>query len=665
MNDLTDFERMEQLTKLLKKYNDSYYNKDNPEVSDYEYDALLRELENLESEHPEWASPDSPTKHVGGKANLKFAPVEHKVRMESLQDAFNFGEIYDFDKRVKETEKDVFYDVEPKIDGLSVSLEYENGVFKRGSTRGDGDTGEDITENLLTVESIPKKLPVSIPFLEVRGEVYMPKSVFERLVAEQIEREEEPFKNPRNAAAGSLRQKNAAVTRKRQLDIFVFNVQQYQGPNPWTSHKQSITDLAELGFHVIPSCKKCSSIEEAVNAIKEIGEERSDLPFDIDGAVVKVDSLELRKRLGSTSKYPKWAVAYKYPPEEKATKVLNIEVAVGRTGVLTPTAVFEPVLLDGSMVGRATLHNQDFINEKDVNIGDTIVIRKAGDIIPEVVSVKEHSSKDHEPFRMPDICPSCGAPVHREPGESALRCDNPECPAQLLRTLIHFCSKNAMDIEGLGEAVIEALVEKGLIKKPTDLYALTVDDIKTMDRMGEKSANNLISAIEVSKKNDFYRLIYGFGIRHIGEKASKQLASHFLNIDNLLDVKPEQVLEIEGFGEIMALSVSEFFGMEETHRMIEELRGYGLNMEAEMTEKKGSLLKGKTFVITGTLPTMKRTDAKDLIEKQGGKVTGTVSKKTDYLLAGEKAGSKLEKAASLGVEVISEEELLEMTGGKI
>lgn len=659
---MNDFKRMEQLNELLNRYNDSYYNKDNPEIPDYEYDALLRELEVLEEKHPDKARPDSPTKHVGGLASLKFSPVNHKVRMESLQDAFSFGEIYEFNNKVREIDGDVVYVVEPKIDGLSVSLEYENGIFKRGSTRGNGDIGEDITENLLTIKSIPKKLPLQIPFLEVRGEVFMPKSVFERLASEQMERNEEPFKNPRNAAAGSLRQKDASVTEKRQLDVFIFNVQQYKGERPWESHKESISALASMGFHVIPSCKKCYTADEAILAIKEIGEKRSTLPFEIDGAVVKVDSLALRKRLGSTSKYPKWAVAYKYPPEEKTTKLLDVEIAVGRTGVLTPTAVFEPVLLDGSMVGRATLHNQDFINEKDVNIGDIIVIRKAGDIIPEVVNVKEHSIKGNEPFKMPSTCPSCGAPVHREPGEAALRCNNPECPAQLLRTLIHFCSKNAMDIDGLGEAVIESLVKTGLVKKPADLYALKKEDIKKLDRMGEKSANNLINAIEASKKNDLYRLIFGFGIRHVGEKASKQLAEHFKKIDNLINVKEDKVLEIEGFGEIMALSVSEFFSMEETHHMIDELKSYGLNMNTEEIEKNSNLFEGLTFVITGTLPTMKRNEAKDLIEKQGGKVTGSVSRKTDYLLAGEKAGSKLEKAESLGVKVISELDLLEMIG---
>ena len=662
MKYLKDLKRMEELVSLLEKYNESYYNKDNPEITDYEYDSLLRELEILEEKYPDKARPDSPTKHVGGSASLKFSPVDHKVRMESLQDAFSFGEIYDFNKKIREVDGSALYAVEPKIDGLSVSLEYENGIFKRGSTRGNGDTGEDITENLLTIKSIPKRLPVNIPFLEVRGEVFMPKKVFEELASKQIERGEEPFKNPRNAAAGSLRQKDAAITEKRQLDVFIFNVQQYEGPNPWTSHKESIEALSNLGFHVIPSCKKCKTIEEAAEAIKEIGEKRSSLPFDIDGAVVKIDSLDLRKRLGSTSKYPKWAVAYKYPPEEKTTKLLDVEIAVGRTGVLTPTAVFEPVLLDGSMVGRATLHNQDFINEKDVNIGDTIVIRKAGDIIPEVVYVKEHSCEGHEPFKMPKTCPSCGAPVYREPGEAALRCNNPECPAQLLRTLIHFCSKNAMDIDGLGEAVIEALVKTELVKKPADLYALKVEDIKKLDRMGEKSANNLVKAISKSKENDFYRLIFGFGIRHVGEKASKELASHFKTIDNLLNVNKESVLEIEGFGEIMALSVSEFFSMEETHKMIEELKGYGLNMEMEPEEEKGDLFSGLTFVITGTLPTMKRPEAKALIEKQGGKVTGSVSKKTDYLLAGEKAGSKLDKAMALGVKVISELDLITMLG---
>lgn len=650
--------RVQELRRQLNHYSDLYYNEDAPAIEDYQYDALNNELKALEKQYPELITPDSPTQHVGGRASSLFTPVPHRVRMESLEDAFAFTALEEYAQRVRELDAGAKLDVEPKIDGLSVSLEYTNGVLTRGSTRGDGDVGEDITENVKTIRSIPKNIDPDIAFLEVRGEVYMPRAVFLKLVEEQELNEEKTFRNPRNAAAGSLRQKDPGVTEKRQLDIFVFNVQQYDGPEDLTSHKQSLEYVKSLGFHIIPSCKVCDSIQEAEEEVSHIGDIRYTLPFDIDGAVLKADSLALREQMGSTAKFPKWAIAYKYPPEEKETVVKDIEVTVGRTGVLTPTAVFDPVLVAGSMISRATLHNQDYINEKGINIGDTIRIRKAGDIIPEVAAVVKHGENE-TPFVMPEICPSCGEPVIREEGEAAIRCTNPECPAQLLRILIHFCSKGAMDIEGLGETILTTMVEKGLLKHPEDIYRLTAEDITSLDRMGAKSAQNILGAIERSKSNDLYRLIYAFGIRHIGEKASKQIAEHFKTMDAVMDASVEDVLKIEGFGSIMAESLVEFFSRESSRKMVEEFQSLGLNMNS-LSQPTDASLKGETFVLTGTLPTLKRSEAAEMIEKRGGKVSGSVSKKTSYVVAGEKAGSKLTKAQSLGIPVLTEEEFLNM-----
>lgn len=656
---MQDAQRMEELVRLLNRYSNAYYNEDDPEIEDYEYDALMNELKALEAKHPDLVTPDSPTQHVGGVRSSAFSPVPHTVRMESLQDAFSFAELEDFAARVKEADPGLRFAVEPKIDGLSVSLEYTNGRFTRGSTRGDGDTGEDITENLRRIRSIPAAIDPSIAFLEVRGEVYMPREVFLQLVAKQELNEEKVFKNPRNAAAGSLRQKDPRVTAERQLDIFCFNVQQYDGPEDLTSHKQSIDYLKSLGFSTVPSCTLCSSIAEAEEEIRGIGDARYTLPFDIDGAVIKVDDLTLRGSLGSTAKFPKWAIAYKYPPEEKQTTVTDIEITVGRTGVLTPTAIFEPVLVAGSVIARATLHNQDFINEKGVNIGDTITIRKAGDIIPEVVTVVSHAHPEAGPFRLPDICPSCGSPVTREEGEAAVRCTNPSCPAQLLRILIHFCSKNAMDMEGLGDSVLEQLVREDLIRTPADLYSLRAPDLASLERLGEKSAQNMLAAIDASRSNDLYRLLFAFGIRHVGEKASKLLAEHFGTLDAIMEAGREDILEIEGFGGIMADSVVDYFRKPESRALVERLRAAGVNMESQKTTVDDRFA-GKTFVLTGTLPTYKRSEAAALIEQYGGKVSGSVSKKTDYLLAGESAGSKLDKANALGVTVLSEEEFNDM-----
>ncbi|MCQ2487281.1 MAG: NAD-dependent DNA ligase LigA [Clostridia bacterium] len=650
--------RIDELVELLNKYSDMYYNQDEPEVTDYEYDMLQNELKALEKDHPELIRPDSPTQRVGGVASDKFSAVEHRVRMESLQDVFSFEELDEFGIRIESTNEKTALVVEPKIDGLSVSLEYTNGVFTRGSTRGNGDTGEDITENLNEIKSIPKKIDSNIAFLEVRGEVYMPREVFIDLVKRQEEAGEKVFKNPRNAAAGSLRQKDAKVTRDRNLDIFIFNVQQYDGPEDLSEHSRSLDYLKELGFSTIPFYQRCTDIEEAKAAVAAIGDKRASLAFDIDGAVIKVDNLDLREAMGSTAKFPKWAIAYKYPPEEKETVVTDIEVTVGRTGALTPTAVFEPVLVMGSVISRATLHNQDFIDEKGVNIGDTITIRKAGDIIPEVVTVIKHAEGKTGNFKLPDFCPSCGEPVIRDE-EAAVRCTNPECPAQLLRILIHFCSKPAMDIDGLGESVVEALVDNKLIVKPTDLYRLTAEDIATLPRMGEKSANNIISAIEASKQNDLYRLIFGFGIRHVGEKAAKLLADHFGSMDALMNASVDDILKIDGFGKIMAESIVEFFSHADTHEMVETYRELGLNMEnhKQVTDTR---FDGMTFVLTGTLTQFKRSEASEIVESFGGKVSGSVSKKTTYVVAGENAGSKLEKANSLGVSVLTEAEFADM-----
>ncbi len=658
---MTDFEqkkiRAEQLRKELNHHIYRYYVENENDISDYEYDMLMRELDSIEKEYPELLTADSPTHRVGGQADGLFETVVHTVKMESLQDAFNHKEVRDFDKRVKDIFVNSEYVVEPKIDGLSVSLEYTNGVFTRGSTRGDGVQGEDITANLRTVKSIPLRLKKDIPFIEVRGEVYMPREVFLKIVEKQELNGEKPFKNPRNAAAGSLRQKNPKITAERNLDIYVFNIQQVQGAEI-KGHYESLVFLNELGFKTIPFFNKFNNIDDTLKEIERIGEIRYTLPFDIDGAVIKTDDFSMREVIGSTAKFPKWALAYKYPPEEKETKLVDIEINVGRTGVLTPTAVFEPVLVAGSTVSRATLHNQDFINEKGIRIGDTVIIRKAGDIIPEVVSVVKHE-EDAIPYEMPIFCPSCNSPVHREDGEAAIRCDNPDCPAQLLRVLIHFCSRDAMNIEGLGDAVLETLLNKGLINKVSDIFRIDYDKIAQLDGMGKKSADNMRNAIEKSKENDLSKLLFAFGIRHIGQKASKLLSDHFLTLDNIISATKEEILNIEGFGEIMADSVVEFFSLSQTKQMVEELKSFGLNMECKR-EIKDNRFEGMTFVLTGILSTYGRKEAQEIIESYGGKASSSVSKKTTYVLAGEAAGSKLQKATDLGITIINEEQFAEM-----
>lgn len=652
--------RAQELRDKLNYYSRKYYVDDDPEIEDYEYDMLQRELKAIEDKYPDLVTPDSPTVRVGGSAENLFSKVEHRVRMESLQDAFSFAEIEEFDRRVRETERDVHYVVEPKIDGLSVSLEYTNGVLTRGSTRGDGDVGEDVTANLRTVRSIPLIIKTPLPFLEVRGEVYMPKSVFASLVTRQELDGEKPFKNPRNAAAGSLRQKDSKVTAGRGLDIFVFNVQQIEGAE-LSSHKQSLDFLREQGFHTIPFYTRFDNITDVISELKRIGEIRSGLEYDIDGAVIKVDDFAQRERLGSTSKFPKWAVAFKYPPEEKTTKLVDIEIGVGRTGVLTPTAVFEPVLLAGSTVSRATLHNQDFITEKDIHIGDEVAIRKAGDIIPEVVRVVSHA-ENSVPYILPSICPSCSAPVIREDGEAAVRCVNPECPAQLLRNVIHFCSRDAMDIEGLGDALVEKFISENLISNVADIYDITAGEIMMLEGHQEKSAKNLVDAIERSKRNDLSRLLFALGIRHIGQKAAKLLSEHFGDIDSIIAASEEEIAEIDGFGGIMAKSAAEFFSMTQTADLIERLKAAGVNMKSLKEKSDDQRFAGLTFVLTGTLPTLSRKEATEIIENFGGKASSSVSKKTSYVVAGEEAGSKLQKATDLGIPVITQDDLLKMAG---
>lgn len=649
-------DRCGKLRSLIEYHNRKYYVEDSPEIDDFEYDMLYKELQSLESAYPALLTPDSPTQKVGGAAINLFSPVEHTVPLESLHDSFNQEELLDFDRRVRTVVTDPVYIVEPKIDGLSVAIEYRNGRFFRGSTRGDGFVGEDVTENIRTIRTLPMTLPEDVT-IEVRGEVYMSNATFLRLREAQENNDEKPFKNPRNAAAGSLRQKNAAVTAKRFLDVFLFNIQQVEGKDI-TEHDASLEYLRSLGFPVLPFYYTCHTMEEVWEKVQEIGSRRGELDFAIDGAVIKVNDFGQRVLLGSTAKYPKWAEAYKYPPEEKTTTLLDIEVNVGRTGVLTPIGVFEPVTLAGTTVSRATLHNQDFILEKGVGIGDTVVLRKAGDIIPEVVSVAEHCDGS-QPFLLPTQCPSCGEQVLRDGEAAATCCTNLDCPAQFLRRLIHFSSRDAMDIDGLGPAVIEQLVNSGKIHSSADLYDLTADDVQDLERMGEKSAANLIAAIAKSKENDLSRLLYGFGIPHIGAKAAKLLSDHFRTMEKVAGATVEELSNIEGFGAVMAKSVASFFQLPHTREILEKLRSAGLNMESTATVDDHRF-QGMTFVLTGTLPSMTRAEAGALVEQHGGKVSSSVSKKTTYVLAGEEAGSKLEKANTLGISVIDEAAFMEM-----
>ncbi len=647
-------ERAEELSRLLKYHNKKYYIDDAPEIEDFEYDRMIRELENLEKEYPQLLKEDSPTQTVGGAANRLFTEVVHSVKMESLQDVFNFEELKTFGDKIDLNRTK--FSVEPKIDGLSVSLEYKDGLFFRGSTRGDGVVGEDVTANLMQIKSIPKAIKFDGE-LEVRGEVYMPRASFLKLLERQELMGEAPAKNPRNAAAGSLRQKNPKITKERELSIFIFNIQRVIG-REFSSHIETLDFLKSLGFNTLPFYTKCNNIGEVIAEINRIGDNRGDLEFDIDGAVVKVDNLSYREELGSTSKFPKWAVAFKYPPEEKETVLKEIEIGVGRTGALTPTAVFDTITLAGTSVSRATLHNEDFITTKGIGIGDTIVVRKAGDIIPEVLSVSKHCDGS-EVYKMPHICPSCGSPVFREEGEAVIRCTNADCPAQLLRHLIHFTSRDAMDIEGLGPAVLEQLLNAGLISNIVDLYSLDYDAVESLERTGKKSVENLKNAIEKSKSQDLSKLIFALGIRHIGAKAGALMAEHFGDIDAILNATVEDFETIEGFGSILAQSAFEFFSLSDTKKMIASLKEKGLNMKS-LKRVEDSRFKGLTFVLTGTLPTLKRSEAGEIIESFGGKTSSSVSKKTDYVLAGEEAGSKLTKAESLGIKIITEEEFLEM-----
>lgn len=649
--------RVGELRAVIEKNNRLYYDQDAPELEDFEYDALTRELKELEAQYPELVTPASPTQHVGGTPSGRFAKVTHAVKMESLLDAFSYDELRDFDRRVRDAGIEPEYVVEIKIDGLSCSLEYENGELVRASTRGDGVVGEDVTANVRAIKKIPKKLKNAPEFLEVRGEVYMPHEAFQHLCAEQELQGAAPFKNPRNAAAGSLRQKDAKITGSRGLSIFVFNVQQVRGKE-LTTHAESLDYLKSLGLPVSPRYHIVRDIEDAIKEIEQIGQNRSKLDFDMDGAVIKVNDFAQRDRMGSTNKFPRWAIAFKYPPEVKETTLRSIEVAVGRTGVLTPTACFDPVFLAGTTVARATLHNEDFIRQFGLCIGDTIQVRKAGDIIPEVIGVVHHP-ENAEPYQMPTACPSCGAPVVHLEDEAALRCVNPECPAQSLRNIIHFASRDAMDIDGLGTAVATQLVEKDLVHSAADLYDLTLEQLLTLEKFKEKSAANLLHAIENSKQNNLDKLLFGFGIRNIGDKAAALLAEHFGTLEAIREADIEKISEIDGFGGVMGQSVVEFFAKDGTTDLIHRLADAGVNMTWK-GEPKGDKLAGMTLVVTGTLETLSRNEAEALILKNGGKASGSVSKKTAYVVAGTAAGSKLTKAQALGVPVLTEEEFLAM-----
>lgn len=653
--------RLKELKELIAYHANKYYNEDSPEISDFEYDMLMLELKNIEKTHPELVTADSPTQVIvaNGKADTHFAEVHHEVPLQSLQDVFDLQDVKDFDERIRRTVKDPKYVVETKIDGLSVSIEYINGKFFRGATRGDGLVGEDITPNLKTIKTIPQELNENVT-ITVRGEVFMPKKSFERLNEEREITGEKLFANPRNAAAGSLRQLDPRITAERNLDIYIFNVQKIENVE-LKSHYESFKYLQKLGFQVNPYIKLCNNIEDIMGGIVEIGEKRGELSFDIDGAVIKVDDLKQREEIGTTTKTPKWAVAYKYPPEKKETIVEDIKVQVGRTGALTPMAILKPVRVAGSLISKTTLHNEDFIKEKDIRIGDTVYIQKAGDVIPEVAEVlKEKRTGNEKIFEMPKICPVCGAEAVREDGEAVTRCTGIECPAQLFRSLVHFVSRDAMDIDGLGPAMIEQLLDENLIANIADIYTLKKEELLKLDRMGEKSVDNLIQAIEKSKTNSLDRLINSFGIRHIGTKTSKVLAKNFNDIDEMMNATYERYASINEVGDIMAESIVSFFENEQSKDLIKRLKEAGLNMRSNKKESEDNRFEGKVFVLTGTLPTYSRQEAANIIEELGGKTSSSVSKKTDYVLAGEEAGSKLTKAESLGIKIITEEEFKEM-----
>ncbi|MCI8700637.1 MAG: NAD-dependent DNA ligase LigA [Clostridia bacterium] len=656
--------KIEELRKKTEYYATKYYDEDKPEISDFEYDMLMVELRNLEKENPEFISKDSLTQKVGGKIKEGFKKVEHEVPLQSLQDVFSFEEVEEFLNRVEKQAKEnniekVEYVVETKIDGLSAALEYKDGKLQRGATRGNGLVGEDVTENIKTIKTIPKEIKGKID-ITVRGEVFIAKEEFEKLNQEREKNEEELFANARNAAAGSLRQLDSSITEKRPLDIYIFNVQKIAGKE-FNSHYEELEYLEKQGFNVNPIKILCKNKEEVYNAINKIGQEREKLTFGIDGAVVKVDNLKFRTILGTTSKVPKWAVAYKYPPERKETKLKDIICQVGRTGAITPMAILEPVVVAGSKISKTTLHNEDFIKEKDLKIGDIVSIQKAGDVIPEVVEViKSKRTGSEKEFKMPTQCPICGAPAVREEGEAAVRCTGIECPAKLHRNLVHFVSREAMDIEGLGENIILQLLDNKLISNIADIYNLKLEDIASLKKNGQKFAQNLKDSIETSKNNELYKLITALGIRHVGSKAAKTLAKRYKSIDELANASIEDLSMVEEIGPIVANSIRDFFTQEQTIDLIEKLKQAGVNTIYESDKNEDLRFDGKTFVLTGSLENFTRDEASDIIEKYGGKVSSSVSKKTSYVLAGEEAGSKLTKAQSLGVQIISEAEFKDM-----
>ncbi len=664
MNKKEAKERIEELRKKTEYFAKKYYDEDKPEISDFEYDMMMVELRNLEKEYPEFKSEDSLTQKVGGHVKEGFQKVTHEVPLQSLQDVFSIAEVNEYIGKINEKAKEnnienKRYVVETKIDGLSSALEYKQGKFVRGATRGNGLVGEDVTENLKTIKTIPMELNEKIDII-VRGEVFISKKDFEKMNQKREEEGEELFANARNAAAGSLRQLDSKITKTRPLDIYIFNVQKIEGKE-FNSHFEELEYLEKLGFNVNPVRIPCKDEKEVEEAIKEIGRKREKLTFDIDGAVVKVDDLKFREILGQTAKTPRWAIAYKYPPERKETKLKDIICQVGRTGVITPMAILEPVKVAGSTISKTTLHNEDFIKEKDLKIGDTVVIQKAGDVIPEIVEVKKNKRTGEEKdFQMPKVCPVCGAEAVREEGEAAVRCTGIECPAKLFRNLVHFASREAMNIDGLGEQIIKQLLDKNLISNMADIYSLTLEDIASLKKNGKKFAENLINAINNSKQNDLYRLITAFGIRHVGTKAAKVLAKKYKTMDRLIEVTSSELALVEDIGPIMADSIREFFLQDQTIDLIKRLKQAGVNMKYIEEEGSDERFFGKTFVLTGTLEKYTRGEAGNIIEKFGGKTSSSVSKKTDYVLAGEEAGSKLTKAQNLGVKIITEQEFDEM-----
>ena len=657
--------RIKELRKQVEYHAKRYYDDDKPEITDFEYDMMMLELRTLESQFPELITKDSLTQKVGGTVKEGFQKVEHEVPLQSLQDVFDFDEIEAFDERVKKQAEENGIDnpqyvVETKIDGLSAALEYVDGKFVRGATRGNGLVGEDVTENLKTIKTIPQELSEKIN-ITVRGEVFISKKDFEEMNQEREENEEETFANARNAAAGSLRQLDSNITKNRPLDIYIFNVQKIEGKE-FNSHYEELEYLKKLGFNVNPVLIPCKDTEEVIKAIQKIGEDRENLTFGIDGAVVKVDDLNLRKIMGTTSKVPKWAIAYKYPPERKETILKDITFQVGRTGVITPMAILEPVKVAGSTISKTTLHNEDFVKEKGLKIGDRVIIQKAGDVIPEIVeAVVSKRTGEEKDFEMPKVCPVCGAEAVREEGEAAVRCTGIECPAKLYRNLVHFVSREAMNIDGLGENIIGVLLEKKMISNIADIYDLKFEDIASLKKNGKKFAQNLIDSINASKENDLYRLITAFGIRHVGVKAAKILAKTYNNIDNLAEADVENLSQVEDIGPIVANSIREFFEQEQTKDLISRLKQAGVNTQRLKEDDEDERFAGKTFVLTGSLEDFSREEASNIIEKFGGKTSSSVSKKTSYVLAGEDAGSKLTKAQSLGVTIISEEEFEKMS----